>query len=623
MTVTAPPSRPASAPAAPSAANITVGVADAMRALGREDLEQRLRIAAARVERPATIVSVVGEFKQGKSSLVNAILGGNYCPVDDDLATSAVTLVKYAEKPVVQVRRREGGAAVTETVPPEQIRDFVTESGNPANRRGVERVEIGVPSELLQSGVVLVDTPGMGGLGAGHAAATLAFLPYADGLLFVTDASSELTATELEFLGRARELCPTVLVALTKIDIMASWQRIAELDRGHLRRAGLDLPVFPVSSSLRLVGLRLRSQQLEDESGIWPLIEAADAQIVRPAKELAATRAAQEARAAVDQVVPALRSEREILDDPAALSEATASLTAAKERLEHLRGPGARWATVLADRMTDLTSDATYRLREATRTLGRDYEQRAESLKSPADWDDMGRSLAGDVATVVAQIFSTLEKGVEQLRGEIVELLREDSIELRALNRRGERIDVASLWGGVPIRPEGHIVGRAAGGALSSLRGAQSGIILVGMLGGLLPAAAGAVVLAAPVTLGIGVAFAGSQIIQGNKRKLAQRQQQVRISVRQFLDDVQFQVGNELSEAARSFQRQLRDEFTERATELQRTYAETLSRAQQHAGRAEADRTQRAAVIAQSIGRLEALRAALDRVVPAGGGSVA
>ena len=39
---------------------------------------------------------VVGEFKQGKSSLVNAMLNAPVCPVDDDVATSVPTLVRYA-----------------------------------------------------------------------------------------------------------------------------------------------------------------------------------------------------------------------------------------------------------------------------------------------------------------------------------------------------------------------------------------------------------------------------------------------------------------------------------------------------------------------------------------------
>ena len=109
-----------------------------------------------------------------------------------------------------------------------------------------------MPSAILAQGLVLVDTPGMGGLGAGHAAATLAFLPFADGLILVSDASSELSAPEIEFLRRAVELCPTVLFAQTKIDLYPAWERIVNLNRGHLERAGIRIPIVAVSSQLRV-----------------------------------------------------------------------------------------------------------------------------------------------------------------------------------------------------------------------------------------------------------------------------------------------------------------------------------------------------------------------------------
>ena len=110
-------------------------------------------------------------------------------------------------------------------------------AATPGNEKQVERVEITAPSAILRQGLALVDTPGMGGLGAGHAAATLAFLPFADGLILVSDASAELSAPEVEFLQRAVELCPTVLFAQTKTDLYPAWERIVEINKGHLARA--------------------------------------------------------------------------------------------------------------------------------------------------------------------------------------------------------------------------------------------------------------------------------------------------------------------------------------------------------------------------------------------------
>ncbi len=90
---------------------------------------------------------------------------------------------------------------MVEPIAPDDLPRWVTERGNPDNRLGVEQVEVGLPHPLLERGITLIDTPGIGGLNAAHAAATLAFLPVADALVFVSDASAELTGPELEFLA--------------------------------------------------------------------------------------------------------------------------------------------------------------------------------------------------------------------------------------------------------------------------------------------------------------------------------------------------------------------------------------------------------------------------------------
>ena len=71
----------------------------------------------------------------------------------------------------------------------------------------VTGVEVRLPRKMLAGGLVLVDTPGVGGLGSPHAAASLAAISMADAVLFVTDAAQELTRSEVDFLRRARELC--------------------------------------------------------------------------------------------------------------------------------------------------------------------------------------------------------------------------------------------------------------------------------------------------------------------------------------------------------------------------------------------------------------------------------
>ena len=594
--------------AQPTAADRANQAAATVAALGRDDLAQRLQVAAARVVRPSTIVCVVGEFKQGKSSLVNALLGVTACAVDDDLATSVVTLVHFADPPRIDVRRREGDKTVVEQVDAVTAAALGSEVDNPRNEKRIDRIDIGLTHPLLKSGLAIVDTPGMGGIGAGHASATLAFLPYADGLIFATDATAELSAPEIEFLRQASALCPTVICALTKIDMAPAWRRIAELNQGHLRRTGLDVPIVGVSSTLRMAAFQRQDQALNDESGFNELGTLLNRRVLVPAKELAAERADREVRAVLDQLIPALQTEAAVLESPEAAAETMAALEGAKARLEHLRGPGARWSILVGDRMTDLSSEAGHRFRGSMRNLSQSMDERIEALKTPADWDEIGRALTTEVSDAVATVFAGLERGASDLRAEVVTLLAEDSLELGAAAGMRAPVDVTALWRGPSITEKGSVAGNVVGQAITGLRGAQSGIMLFGMMGAFLPAAIGAVVLSAPLTLGLGAAFAGGQLLTANKRKIEQRRQRAKAAVRQFVDDVQFEVNNQLGEVVRDLQRSVRDEFTERVTELLRTYTETAQRAQADAQRDQTVRAQRVTEVRTALAGLERLR---------------
>lgn len=574
----------------------------------RGDLADRLKTAAARMRRPSTVVCVVGEFKQGKSSLVNALLGRAVCPVDDDLATSALTLLHHGDELRVEVRRRIDGEAVTEAIDLGSLRKWVTEAGNPENEKGVERVDIAFPAEVLAGGLVLVDSPGMGSMGAGHGASTLAFLPWADALVFVTDATAELSAPEVEFLGRARELCPNVVVALTKTDIVPEWRRIADLDRSHLASAGVDAVVLPLSTILRWRARDRSDPELDRRSGYPDLERTLERDVIGPAKELAARRAEAEVTLLAEQLSESISAELSALTDPAGREEIARRADEASAKLEHLRGPGARWSLLVADRITDLSNDVSFAFRGALRGITRSAEEDIEQLKTQQEWDELGRRLQTEVADAVTAAFQRLDNDAVEIEREVVELIAEELGDLPGVVDPLATIDVESRWVAKSLDPKVRRGGQAAGSTLTGLRGAQSGIIMFGMMARFLPAGIGAVMLATPVMLGAGVAFAGFQILDAKKRKVAQRRQQARVNLRQFVDDVQFEVTNGIGESVRSIQRSFRDGVGERMGELQRSYAETARAAAEAAQRDARETAERVEVLRARLVRLEQLR---------------
>lgn len=595
------------APADPVASSVA-DLRAIIKRLGREDLDKRTMAAAARLKRSSTIVCVVGEFKQGKSSLVNGLLGRALLPVDDDLATSVITLLKYGETPSALVRRREDGELKQEQIDSASLNDWASELGNPRNRKGVERVEVVVPAKVLEQGLVLVDTPGMGGLGAGHAAATQAFLPFADGLILVSDASAELSAPEIEFMRAAAELCPTVMFVQTKIDLHPEWQRIFDLNKAHLDRAGLAVPMLATSATLRMEALARGDRDLNDRSGYSALITTLVDRVVNPAKASAKQRSVQDVANVASMLRATLSEEQAALSDPAERERALARLQKATAALDHLRGPGSKWQIALNDGIGDLSSGVMHRMRGDFRSVTEEFDERIETMKTPADWDLTSRDLQTQVADVVSTAFNAIVGGAEKLRTEMVELIDDEHLTIGPGVQAGGTFDITRFWKEKNLDTEIEGAGKKAlKKGLTGVRGAQGGVMMLGMLGGFLPAAIGTIVASNPVLLTAGVAFGGHQLMEERKRKLGQRRQQAKNMMRKFIDNTQFDVTNEISGLVKDFQRDLRDEFSSGLADLQRSYTESINKIKQDQQASDADRRQR-------LEQLQPLSKALDTI---------
>ena len=178
------------------------------------------------------------------------------------------------------------------------------------------------------------------------------------------------------------------------------------------------------------------------------------------------------------------------------------------------------------------------------RSVSRDIEVGIELLKTPDDWDQLARQLQTSVADAVTTVFVEIERGAQSTRHAVVDLIGEDSgdelseptrsvqVELASMWPRCG-LDVASMWTNRAIDPLGRGT-RQLSSVLVGLRGAQGGIMMFDMMAIFLPAGAAALLMSNPITISIGAAFAGVQLADARKRKIAQRRQQARSNVRQF-----------------------------------------------------------------------------------------
>jgi ribosomal protein S20 len=293
-----------------------------------------------------------------------------------------------------------------------------------------------------------------------------------------------------------------------------------------------------------------------------------------------------------------------------------AELEAAKERLELLKGPGSRWGVLVGDRVSDLTTSVNHTFRSGVRTLLRTTEERIETLKTPEEWDEVVRHVQSEIAGHVTAAFVAIEEGAAAVRHDVIELLRDEDLGLSSPSAAGySAIDVESMWSEKSLDPKERGKGFRTG--LSGIRGAQGGVMMFGMVGQFLPGAATVLLASNPVLLGIGAVFGGLQLFDEHKRKVAGRRQAARAQLRQFVDDVQFEVGDEVAGQLREVQRRLRDEFTDRLGELQRTYTAVAQRASQAAEQDAAATTQRMKELSAALTGLAEIRSALDAAVGA------
>lgn len=226
-------------------------VAPTFETYGKKSIVSEIDKAITTTEDSATVL-FCGEFKRGKSSLVNAIIGTELCPTDIGIATSVVTTIKYgAVKKAVRYYGNlleNADSLKSEEIEWEDIDKYTM--GDVLEIDNTILVELSYPSPFLKNGITIIDTPGIGGLDPRHAILTHMALPKADVIVFVTDAGEPLTQSELEFYESKVLSCgKRNVVLVNKSDILTADTLATHVSNTKLQLAKLGGPeVIPVSA---------------------------------------------------------------------------------------------------------------------------------------------------------------------------------------------------------------------------------------------------------------------------------------------------------------------------------------------------------------------------------------
>lgn len=260
----------------------------------------KLAALARRLSERRFHLAVLGQFKRGKSTLLNALLGEDVLPSSVLPLTAIPTFIRGGSERSARVEfQGSRDPDVATAADPEELRAFlaryVTEEENPGNRLNVSTVEVTHPAPLLTQGVVLLDTPGIGSTHRHNTEATLNFLPQCDAALFVVSPDPPVTEVEIEFLKRVRSRVGRIFFVLNKADYLEGPEReemLRFVERALREHAGLDgdLRLLMISARQGLQARRSGDSRLWDSSGMRELESHLQSFLVRE-KETALHRA--------------------------------------------------------------------------------------------------------------------------------------------------------------------------------------------------------------------------------------------------------------------------------------------------------------------------------------------
>lgn len=533
-------------------------------------------------EQTTPTVVVIGEAKRGKSSLINALVGAEVAPIGVDIVTGAyvsyvpVNVDHDVEPGAARIFYADGGS---DDIALEELEDWVTVEGEKAHG---ERGVVSATARLRAPGaldVILVDTPGVGGLVAGHGDLALRAAREATALVFVTDAGQDFTAPEKAFLEQAAADIDTVIFAVTKIDKHpVSWQEMVDRDRALLtqhapRFAHAD--IVGVSSTMAMEAAAADDPEvaevLREEARLDRLVAAVTERVSARSGQLATLNAM---RATVSALRTGMNNVQERIAAIQSAEAVTVTATAEQEELKELQKHSQRWGRefdlatgrlrrALLEKVAEAVADLEHRWR------GEIAEMRPAMLRDENVVQQKLAAFAGEVSRVSGTL---LDEHTAALNAEVQALFAKDL--QRAQSVASHIAELAEDEQGTKLPSElppvatqglGQYLLRSgmSGFGFANLAGfaaMKAGIVTAGgagMMGGM--AALGPAAIPAVAVFGLAMAFntkriAQAEMVRGQLREHgAKTLQRVQQQVVLRADDIAAELRPMLLEAMESY----------------------------------------------------------------------
>ena len=213
-----------------------------------------------------------GGFSNGKSSLINALIGEDLLPVGVLPVTSIATEVRHG----TTAARIELDDGTRRPVAVTELAAWMSEANNPDNAKGVARVLVETPAPLLEPGVTLVATPGLESIFEHNDTTAMATIRDAEGALVVLSADAPLTAAERRLLDVVAERASATFFSLNRADHLSTAeidQAVSFVSDAVEAATGSDHQVF-ATSARRAIEARSSSDQAARDAGTDALHQA-------------------------------------------------------------------------------------------------------------------------------------------------------------------------------------------------------------------------------------------------------------------------------------------------------------------------------------------------------------
>ena len=201
----------------------------------KAQLQAELKKIQARQNEKTLNMAVIGEFSSGKSSFINALLRENLLETDAIQGTTvASTLIGYSPERIFctcgeggrgkKTRKTESTAALAKL-----LAAYTSGDRKDENAR---HLEVGYPSDFLQQGICIIDTPGTNSLEQWHEDVTKeAIREQADACIILTSAEKPFPESFCRFLeDNLQDVLQTCAFVVTKIDLIPIKQQARQLE---------------------------------------------------------------------------------------------------------------------------------------------------------------------------------------------------------------------------------------------------------------------------------------------------------------------------------------------------------------------------------------------------------